>query len=171
VDLEAKANFKSLGPRLGKNMKSVAESIAKLSHQAISDILDGGTLVIDDHTIDEGDIVVVRRPREGTVVATAGAVSVALDTTLDRALIVEGMAREIINRIQAERRALDFEVSDRIRVRWTSASDEVVAAFDAHGDLIAGEVLAVDISYADSSDGALIDLAGKPVQLEITISR
>ncbi|MFV1998934.1 MAG: isoleucine--tRNA ligase [Acidimicrobiia bacterium] len=168
VDLEARANFKTLGPRLGKSMKDAARSIADLTHDVIAAILDGDSHTIDGHVITEEDLVVSRQPREGTVVATVGPISVALDTTVDEVLVVEGMAREIINRVQAARRTLDFDVTDRIHVRWTSTSDAVISAFDVHGDLIAGEVLASDISRSDSSEADIVDLAGEHVQIEIT---
>jgi len=168
VDLEARANFKTLGPRLGKDMKGVAHSIAELSHDAISAILDGGSHDIGGHVIIDGDLVVSREPRKGTVVATDGPISVALDTMLDHSLIVEGMAREIINRVQTARRTLDFDVTDRIQLHWTSTSETVVSAFDIHGDLIAGEVLASNISRSQSLRADIVDLAGEQVRFELT---
>ena len=97
--------------------------------------------------------------------ATEGSLSVALDTTLDESLLTEGIAREIINRVQAARRDADLDVTDRITVRWSSEDDAVIAAFDAHADLIGGEVLAASIERAGG--GVAIDVVGHTVDLAI----
>ncbi|MEN8239647.1 MAG: isoleucine--tRNA ligase, partial [Actinomycetota bacterium] len=151
VDLSAKADFKVLGPRLGKDMKTVAAGIAGLDHATIAALLDGGSVDVSGFSVTADDIVVSREPREGTVVASDRNISVALDTTIDDSLAVEGMARELINRIQNARRHLDLDVSDRIALAWMSDDTAVTAAFDRHADLIAGEVLATDLSEADLS--------------------
>ena len=142
VDLAAKPNFKALGPRYGKQMGEVAAAVSSLDHATIASMLDGATVEIGGFTLGESDLVVSRTPREGTVVATEGSLSVALDTTLDADLETEGMAREIINRVQAMRRDLDLNVTDRIDLVWDSDSEGVVAAFNRFVDLIAAEVLA-----------------------------
>jgi len=142
VDLEAKANFKALGPRYGKDMKRVAALIASLDHATIADLLDGSTFRSEGITLDASDIVVSRIPREGTVVAAEGSISVALDTEISEELAVEGMARELVNRVQGLRRQSDLAVTDRIDVNWATADESVSAAFDSHRDMIAAEVLA-----------------------------
>jgi isoleucyl-tRNA synthetase len=142
VDLEAKANFRALGPRYGKDMKRVAALIASLEHATIADLLDGSTHSSEGIELRASDIVVSRVPRDGTVVATEGAISVALDTEISEELAVEGMARELVNRVQGLRRQFDFAVTDRIDLRWTSPDGPVSAAFDIHRDMIATEVLA-----------------------------
>jgi isoleucyl-tRNA synthetase len=142
VDLEAKANFKALGPRYGKDMKRVAALIASLEHKTIADLLDGSTYSAEGIELGASDIVVSRVPRDGTVVATEGAISVALDTEISEELAVEGMARELVNRVQGLRRQFDFAVTDRIDLQWSSPDGSVSAAFDIHRDMIATEVLA-----------------------------
>ena len=99
---------------------------------------------IRDTALTADDIVVSRTPHEGTVVATEGTITVALDTTLTEELRTEGMARELVNRIQLLRRSDGLDVADRIALRWASDSDPIVAAFEQFGDFIAGEVLAID---------------------------
>ena len=169
VDLEAKANFKSLGPRFGKDMKAVASAIADLSHEDIAAALDGDAIAIAGNEITQEDLVVTRQPRSGTIVATEGAISVALDTRLDEALVIEGTAREIVNRVQAARRALDLDVTDRISLTWSSMSTGIASAFDSYHDLIAGEVLAASVVRDDTLNADPIDLAGEP--LRFTIAR
>jgi isoleucyl-tRNA synthetase len=168
VDLSARANFKVLGPRLGRDMKTVASGIEELDHSTIADLLDGGSVEVNGFRVTGNDIVVSREPRSGTVVATDGPISVALDTTIDDALALEGMARELINRIQSERRRLDLDVSDRIVVRWGSDDALVSSAFDAYIDLITGEVLATDI-VAANIDAEPIPIGRAAVSLEIAV--
>lgn len=165
VDLEAKANFKVLGPRYGRDMKTVASKIANLDHDAIVGILDGGTISVDGFTFSEDDIVVSRRPRSGTVVASEGSISVALDSTITRDLRIEGLARELINRVQGMRRRLDLEVTDRIDVVWASDDADVSSVFEQHADMIAREVLADSITHNVDTDGDEYDLGEATVRL------
>jgi isoleucyl-tRNA synthetase len=158
VDLSAKPNFKELGPRYGKRMGDVATAISSLDHGTIASMLDGETVEVDGFTLEASDLVIARSPREGTVVATEGSLSVALDTTLDADLETEGMAREVVNRVQAMRRDLDLRVTDRIALTWNSDADMVVEAFTRHRDLIAGEVLATSIERDEALTGSTLDL-------------
>ncbi len=167
IDLHAKANFKELGPRFGKEMKSVAAVIASLDHDTVSRILDGGTHEVDGITLGSADIVVTRSPRDGTVVATEGSISVALDTRLSDDLRIEGIARELINRIQGVRRSLDLEVTDRINLTWASNDAPVISAFDTHGEMIAAEVLATTTTQS-TNDGETFDLGGTAVTISVS---
>jgi isoleucyl-tRNA synthetase len=167
VDLEAKANFKVLGPKLGKDMKRVASAITELDHTAIAALLDGGSADVAGVSITEDDVVVTRLPRKGTIVASEGPISVALDTTLDDDLRIEGVARELINRVQAHRRSLDLDVTDRIVLRWSCLNDDVVEAFARHGSLIAGEVLATEVVRDDIDDAEQVEITGAEVRFSI----
>ncbi len=168
VLLSAKADFKRLGPRLGKNTGAVAAEIAALDHSSIAAVLDGDAVVIRDTTLTADDIVVSRTPHEGTVVATEGAITVALDTTLTDDLRNEGMARELVNRLQLLRRSDGLDVANRITLRWASDSAPIVAAFDQFGDFIAGEVLAIEIERTDTVTAEPTEIDGLTVALEIT---
>ena len=170
VDLSAKADFKILGPRLGKDMKSVASEITKLSHETIASLLDSATITVAGVPVTVDDIVVIREPREGTVVASERHMSVALDTTISENLRIEGMARELINRIQNARRQLDLDVSDRITVNWHSQDSDVATAFRDHADLIAGEVLATDLSEAEVSALEPTTIGETAVSLDIVVA-
>ncbi|RLE13826.1 MAG: isoleucine--tRNA ligase [Actinobacteria bacterium] len=165
VDLGAKANFKVLGPRLGRDMKTVAAIITNFDHDTIVTLLDGGTVSVNGFTFTEADIVVSRSPRSGSVVAAEGSISVALDSTMTDSLRTEGVARELVNRIQSMRRQLDLDVTDRIGVVWSSDHPVVISAFEQHADMIAGEVLADSIAYSADAPGEEHDLGGGTVRL------
>ncbi len=166
VDLGAKANFKELGPRYGKDMKRVAVAIASLDHRSIAALLDGEDMEVDGFTLTAADLVVTRTPREGTVVATEGSISVALDTQLTEVLAIEGAARELVNRIQGLRRQLDLDVTDRIDLTWSSSDGTLAAAFATHGDTIAAEVLAETISE-DLIEGETFQVGNAEVTISI----
>ncbi|MDH3471719.1 MAG: isoleucine--tRNA ligase [Acidimicrobiia bacterium] len=165
VHLTAKADFKALGPRLGNKVKDVATAIADISEAQVAQLLDGDTLEIGGETITAGDVVVERTPRSGQVVASEGAVTVVLDCTLTPELETEGLAREIVNKVQTQRRDLEFDVSDRISLQWSSADEQIRRAFVDFGDFIAGEVLAVEVTEAEG--GEAFDLAGRSLALEV----
>ena len=170
VDLSAKADFKQLGPRLGPRTKTVAAAIAELDHETIAAVLDGASTEVAGETIGATDLVVQRTPRPGTVVATEGGLSVALDTTIDDDLRIEGAGRELINRLQGLRREAGLAVTDRIEVRWHSADPTVSAAFATHAELIASEVLAMTVVEAAEAVGTLVAVEGADVWLEIAPS-
>jgi len=167
VDLSARADFKVLGPRLGKDMKTVASGITDLDHRAIAELLDGGSVEVVGFPVTAQDIVIIREPRPGTVVATDHAISVALDTTVNEELRIEGVARELVNRIQNARRQLDLDVSDRITVHWQSPNSDIAAAFRDHADLIAGEVLAANLAETDTVETEPIPIGEATVCLEL----
>jgi isoleucyl-tRNA synthetase len=160
VRLSAKANFKVLGPRLGPRTKEVAAAIAALDHAAVNRLVGGAAVEVLGDEITAGDVVVQREPREGVVVATEGRVSVALDVTVTPDLATEGLAREIVARLQGLRRDAGLAVSDRIDLTWQSAGEELAAAFTRYRQLIADEVLAVEITRGDATGGTVVDVNG-----------
>ena len=168
VDLVAKANFQKLGPRLGADVRSVASEIATLGSDVVEGLTNGGTTVVAGHEISGEDIVVQRVPRPGLVVAAESPLSVAINIAVTPALEIEGTARELINRIQQIRRDRDLEVSDRIRVTWCSASEQIAAAFSTFAKTIADEVLAKALVREDQMDAPSIDIDGESVSIDIT---
>jgi isoleucyl-tRNA synthetase len=168
VDLSAKANFAVLGPRLGRRMRDVAAAIETLDHAAVAGLLAGNTIEVGGEAVSAGDVVVLRTPRPGTVVATEGEISVAIDTAIDDDLRVEGVARELINRIQAMRRDAGLDVIDRIDVRWESDSEVVAEALRRYADLVTGEVLARSIGRGADDGAATTEVDGEPVRLRVS---
>ncbi|MDA2978289.1 MAG: isoleucine--tRNA ligase [Actinomycetota bacterium] len=169
IDLSAKANFKILGPKYGKEMKAVALAIASVDHATIERLMDGESVTTHGYEISAGDILVERTPRAGTVVASEGSLSVALDCAIDQELRIEGIARELVNRIQGLRRDLGLNVTDHITVEYSTQDAAVVAAFDKHAHLIAGEVLGDEVSQIDHIDSPAVDLGGESVRLSIAL--
>ena len=166
VELSAKADFRRLGPRLGPEMKTVATALEAIDQQEIQTLQAGGSLVVAGYEVTADDIVIQRTPRPGVIVATEGAVSVALDTTLSESLIIEGLARELIATVQQLRREAELDVSDRIVLEWASSNPEVVRAFERHSALIAQEVLATDIVLG--SNGSPTMIGERELELRVT---
>ncbi len=167
VHLSAKANFKALGPRLGARVKEVAAAIAALEHDRVDEIIDGATIDVLGEPISLADISVARDPRPGVVVAGEAAFSVALDTEITPELHQEGVAREVISRVQALRRSAELDVSDRIALTWSTGAESVRAAMMAHTDLIAGEVLATTIVEGAPDTGTEVEVDGEAVWLTV----
>ncbi|MEN8113415.1 MAG: isoleucine--tRNA ligase [Actinomycetota bacterium] len=167
VQLSAKADFKRLGPRFGKETGKIAGAIAALTHGDVAQLLEEGAFAVEGAHLTIDDFVITRSPREGTVVATDGPITVALDTELTPDLIVEGVARELVSRIQGLRRSGGLAVTDRVRVAWDSADASVVAAFAAHGAFIAGEVLASELEQDDGLTTEPIAIDGFSVRIAV----
>ena len=153
VHLSAKANFKALGPRLGKRMRDAATAIAKLDVADIEALRGGDTLSLDipggdPVTLTADDVIVQRSEKPGLTVANEGAITVALDTQLDDKLVREGWAREIVSRLQNMRKEADLDVTDRIRVRY-DLPEQAEAALRQYADYVAGETLAEELEPAD----------------------
>ena len=160
VTYQVKPNFRTLGRRLGKRMPLLAKAVGQL---------DAGPTVAAweahgklDVTLSDGDVVELTgedldvriQQREGTASAYDDAALVALDTALTDDLVAEGIAREVINRIQGARKDRDLDYADRIAVRW-DGGPALAAALAAHADLVAGEVLATEFVQQAGLSGAL----------------
>jgi isoleucyl-tRNA synthetase len=158
----AKANFKTLGSKLGKDMKEVAARIAGLSNEEINALEKTGSLsmAVDDKTYEIGpeDILVSTEDLPGLKTASDGELTVALDLALSEELLAEGTARDLVNRIQNLRKELDLNITDRIRVA-IEQHPAVVAAVTQFGDYIRGEVLAEELAWADSLPDNQVELS------------
>ena len=144
-----KPNFKVLGPKFGKNMRFVGQAISALDNDAITKIEKEGSLVLDINgeatTITRDEVEISSKDIEGWTVANQGKLTVALDITLSDALKNEGVARELINRIQNMRKENGYEVTDRIKI--SLQKDGIVEkAVSAYNDYITSETLADEIS-------------------------
>ena len=142
VRFSAKANFKALGSRLGKQMKSAAARIAAFTSEQVSSLLQGGTVSIPEGEIALGDVVVVRQVQEGLVVEANADFTVALDTVVTPELDREGMARELLSRLQQCRKERDLEVTRRVRVGVYTGDADLKRALGEYGSWIAEEVQA-----------------------------
>jgi isoleucyl-tRNA synthetase len=167
VDYSAKANFKVLGSRLGKDMKEVAALIADLDGKTIASMLDGKTHTITysngEISVSKDEIIVQRTELEGVKVLNDGSLTVGFDTKVTQELLEEGIARDIVRSIQNLRKESGFEVSDRIRLTWDG--DEVIKqVFEHFGPTIAKETLSNSMSFA-TLDGEAIDCGDHLVRL------
>ncbi len=169
-----KPNFKTLGPRYGKYMKQIAAMTAEFTQERIAQIEQAveTELEIDGERIKvtTADFEITSDDMPGWLVATEGKLTVALDITVTDELRAEGVARELINRIQNIRKDADFAVTDKIRVEIESK--ELVASALAHyADYIASQTLAVEVKGAAAPAGAVVtdsDIDGEPLRIGVT---
>ncbi len=154
VTLSAKANFKTLGKRLGKRMKDVAAAVAAMDAGAIQAYLREGTVEIGGETLGEGDVLVVRQTVGEQAAEAAEGITVVLDTQQSEALRREGLAREIINRVQSLRKNKGLDVSDRIALDLVCSGELAAVAGDAGlAEMIKGETLAVGLVVRAAGEG------------------
>ena len=137
-----------LGKRLGKRMKAFQQIILDLDRDQIEAFLQTGSVELEGETFDTSEIEVVRAAGAETSATSSGSISIALDCTLDDSLIAEGLAREVVNRIQRGRKELQLHVADRVRITYDgdAALLEVIAT---HSDYIKRETLAVELRQGD----------------------
>ena len=148
VSLSAKPDYKILGPRFGKETESVATSIRDLQEADLAVYRAGGEISVEvaGRTIplEPGDLEVQEVSKEGLVVRSENSFTAALDPALDDDLRAEGLARELVNRIQRLRKDSGLEITDRIRL-GVFGSDRIQAAAGSHQTFICGETLAVQM--------------------------
>jgi isoleucyl-tRNA synthetase len=167
VHLTAKPDFRKLGPRLGPRMKDLAAAIAQLTEDQIEHLAAGGGLDLLGTTLTAAELVIERDPAPGTAVAASDGLAVALNLEGDPALEAEGMAREVVSRVQQLRREAGLAVSDRITVSWWTPDPQLAAAITTHADYIKAEVLAVELSRLDEWSGAEVEVDGVRIGLAI----
>ena len=150
---EIKANFKTLGPKHGKQMKAIAAAISTFEQQDIKKLEQTGsyTLTIDGKElgITTDDVIISSQDIPGLLVANNKGITVALDITMDETLIEEGIARELVNRIQNIRKDSGLEVTDRIRLSITKHA-KISAAIATNNKYICEETLADEIVIVDN---------------------
>ena len=170
VSLSAKANFKVLGRRLGKKMKQIAGAVAKLDAAAIGQYVSTGSIELEGETLGEGDILIVREATGEQAAEAAEGITVVLDTTVSDALRHEGLAREIINRVQNVRKASGLEVSDRISLTL-HCKGELAAAAGTEGlaAMIQGETLATAMEVTEQGGSEQsFEIDGETLSVTVT---
>ena len=168
-----KPNFKTLGKRLGAQMKEANRIISGLDQATIATIESEGQYTLsvngDTYQLNRDDFVIGSEDIPGWQVASDGPITVALDITLNDQLLAEGTARELVNRIQNLRKQRDFDVTDRIRV-YLEDHPAIHSAVQDFGDYIKSEVLAADIQLVTEKRGTVISLSddvGLTIDLEL----
>jgi isoleucyl-tRNA synthetase len=151
---KADPNYKSLGPKFGKNIHTAVEIIKSFSEDQISRIENNGEdlFAIDGHkvSITKDDISIRNENIAGILVASDGDLSVALDTNLTAELVLEGLAREFVNRVQNTRKEAGFDVVDRIKI-YCNASGQLADAIAKQNEYIRNETLAIEINCANAN--------------------
>ncbi len=157
---KVKCNFRTMGKKYGKLMKGIAAQTSVLSQEEIVAFERSGELRLNvdgqNVTVLVDDVEIINEDIPGWLVANDGNLTVALEVELNDELRNEGMARELINRIQNLRKECGLEITDRVNVT-ISPSENINAAINAFADYIKGQVLADNIVIADN-DGCEIDL-------------
>jgi len=153
IKKKIKPNFKALGPKVGKDMKLVAEVINNLSQEQLGQFESTGEYLIPgtDYLIQLADVEIIAEDIPGWQVTNLGSLTVALDVTITEELKQEGLSRELINRIQNLRKELNFEVTDRITVSLQK-DNLITAAVQQNKQYICSEILADDINLTENID-------------------
>ncbi|HSJ29815.1 MAG TPA: isoleucine--tRNA ligase [Longimicrobiales bacterium] len=160
VSLRAQPNFRQIGKRFGSSTQEAAQRIRELDAGMLRAYSRGDEVMVEvaggRHTLEPGDLEVIEESAGDLVVASDEGCTIALDPAIDDALRREGMARELVNRVQRLRKDSGLAVSDRIELGVFAGAD-VLEALDEYGDYVARETLAVSIARGDATDGAWRD--------------
>jgi isoleucyl-tRNA synthetase len=152
----AKPSYRVLGPRLGPVVREVALALAEDDGTVAADLAGGRSVAVPtsrgEVEVGPDDVELSRQTRGGWGVASDGGITVALDLDITPDLAREGLAREVVRIVQDARKAAGLDVSDRIRLA-IEGDEEVRRAVDAHGDWIAGEVLATEMAAGNGGSG------------------
>lgn len=173
VTLTPKPNFRILGKKIGKQMPAAQTSIKELSQNQLALLLKGQSIDIEIEgrilTLTPEDVQVERIVREELVAATSGAMTIALKTTLSEELILEGLSREIVNKVNTMRRDSKFAVTDRIILNIDS-TPKVKQAFECYREWIMGETLAKEVHfgpYQGIPEGVSWDINGEIALIQV----
>jgi isoleucyl-tRNA synthetase len=170
VALSVKPNFRVLGKKVGPLMAATQKAIQGFSQRQLKTLLAGDNITVEVEgqsiVLTPEDLAVERKVLEGIVALTEGSITVALDTALTEELLIEGLARELINKINTMRRDEGYAVTDRIEVTLQT-TDRVKEMFAIHKVLICGEVLATHVHFK-ACTGSEWDLNGEMTVIAIS---
>jgi isoleucyl-tRNA synthetase len=162
IKKKVKPNFKALGPKVGKDMKAVADAITNLSQDDITRLeTDGSISILDNkYSILNTEVEIIAEDVPGWQVANLGKLTVALDVNISHELKQEGISREFINRVQNLRKDKGFEVTDRINVKYQTDAQIITEAIETNLSYICAEILADSIlldNQLNAGNTVLID--------------
>ena len=152
----AKPNFKSIGPKFGKDVKEVQKAIMALDSAAIRELETTSRTKAGNFEITRDDVELFTENIEGWIVDSHDDITIALDTKLDSGLIEEGIVREFINRVQNFRRSANFEISDTIEI-FLDAPELIRKAIDKNVEYILSETMSSSISHTNGNDYDYLD--------------
>ena len=160
---KVKCNFKIMGKKFGPLMKQVASAVTAMSQEQIAELENNGKLILDLNgtpaEIEAGEVEIFSEDIPGWVVANEGTLTVALDTVVTDELRREGIARELVSKIQNIRKSSGFEITDKIRIT-ISRNELTDAAIIEYNAYICNQVLANSIELADVSEGTELEFDG-----------
>jgi len=165
---KAKPNFKSIGPKFGKDVKKIQSLINKFDKKQINEIELNGKLDIDGFEISSEDIEIFTENIEGWLVESDGKITVALDINLSPELIDEGILREFVNRIQNFRKTNDFKVTDKISISMKT-TDKIKDVVERNFQFIKDEVscVSIDTANGETNNYHLTEINGEPIEFYI----
>ena len=150
---KVKGDFKKLGPKFGKQMKAVAAAVAEMSQEAIAELEKKGSYTFNldgaEAVIETADVEIFSEDIPGWLVANEGKLTVALEVTVTEELRREGIARELVNRIQNIRKSSGFEITDKIKITL-SKNPQTDDAVNEYNDYIRNQVLGTSLTLADN---------------------
>ena len=166
-----KCNFRVMGKKFGSLMKAVAAAVGKISPAQIAQLEGQGACTLDSEggqavTIERDDVEIISQDMPGWSVVSEGALTVALDINLTPELLCEGLAREIVKRIQTHRKDSGFEITDRIKVTF-EPQPQLQEAVAKHGSYISAQVLADEINFGPIGSATEFDFGNFKAQAEI----
>ena len=168
-----KPDFKKLGPKFGKNMKAAAEIIKNLDAKSIAALERDGRLAFDLNgttaEVELSDVEIISEDIPGWLVANEGNLTIALDVTVTPELRREGIARDIVNRIQNIRKARNYDITDRIRLVFApgAETDDAIRDFS---DYISRQVLATSLEIAPVEGDGVEELSMDDVTANVLIT-
>jgi len=166
IELKALPNSPVLGKKLGKDFGKYRNLISKLSTDDILNLEEVGTIEIGDQTFDQNEILVQRQTKEGSSAVSNKYISIVLNTELSKDLIKEGMAREILNRIQKTRKEIDFKVDQRVKMT-INCDAKLRDVIENYTDYLKSEALIDEISFTENELKFKFDIDEQKLEINL----
>lgn len=168
---KVKPNFKALGPKFGKQMKDVAAAITAMTSDQLAELEQADTLQLGEFNLQLTDVEILTEDVPGWVVAVDGPLTVALDVTVTDELRREGIARDVVNRIQNLRKDQNFDVTDKIKVALERNNELLSEAVEANRAYIQQEVQAVSLDLVTGLNGESVEIEMDEFILKVKVER
>ena len=163
----SKADFKQLGPRMGKRIKEISAAIADLDDASIRSFISTGSIRLNGEEVREGDVIIEQIPKDGFWVRSDGELTIAVDNHIDEQLRAEWMAREFVHYVQNLRKEADLEVTERINIQF-KGSGEIIDSVKEHTAYIMNETLALSVKGNDNlTEGAGFEVGNQSIKIVI----
>ncbi|MCX7878377.1 MAG: class I tRNA ligase family protein, partial [Ignavibacteria bacterium] len=169
IKKKAKLNFKTAGPRFGRDVKKVQTLVSGLTEEEISSLVRNGEIEKDGFNISAENVTVLTEDIPGWVIESDSDITAAIDIELDQELISDGIAREFVSKVQAIRKELNMDVNEKITI-ICSPDEEIMEVLKSREEYIAGETMASEIIYSpkDNLNGfEEINLNGRLVKISV----